>query len=112
MSRLRTARRVALEEAAVFSVVKPCTYVDPSYVDDLDVWHEALVTWPSLGVDRAAAIFTPDDDHHVGLMAGANAGPSWIGLCVSRGVCDVVLDGSFYPFPIEAQARTTLSCPW
>ena len=26
-----------------------------SYVDDPDVWHEALLTWPSLGVDRAAS---------------------------------------------------------
>ena len=33
------------------------------------MWHEALVTWPSLGVDRAAAVLTPDDGHHVELMA-------------------------------------------
>ena len=62
MARLRTARRVAEEEAAFFSDLKLVTYVALSYMDDPDVWHEALVTWPSLGVDRAAAILTPDDD--------------------------------------------------
>ena len=52
-------RRVALEEVAFFSDLKPGTYVALRYVDDPDVWHEALVTSPSLGVDRAAAILTP-----------------------------------------------------
>ena len=47
------------------------------WLGDPDVWHVALVTWPSLGVDQAAAILTSDDDHYV---AGANAGPLWIGL--------------------------------
>ena len=97
-SRLRTARGVAVEEAAFFSVLKPGTHVALSYVDDPDVWHEALVTWPSLGADRAAAILTPDGDHHVELTAGANAGPLWIGLCDSGGDCDIVRDGSFYRF--------------
>ena len=52
---------------------KPGSYVALSYLNDPYVWHEALVTWPSLGVDRAASILTPDDDHYVELMAGANA---------------------------------------
>ena len=69
VSRLRTARGVAVEEAAFFSVLKPGAYVALSDVDDPDVWHEALATWASLGVDRAAP-----DDHQVELMAGANAG--------------------------------------
>ena len=54
--------------------------------------------WSSLGVDRAAAILTPDGDHNVELMAGANEGPLWIGLCDSGGDCDVVPEGSFYRF--------------
>ena len=84
---------------AFFSVLKPGTYVAlMSYVDDPDVWHEALVTWPSLGVDRAAAILTPDDDHFVEHMAGANAGPLWVGLCDSGGYCDIVLEVSFCRF--------------
>ena len=62
---------------------------------DLDAWHEA-VTWPSLGVDGAAAILPPSDDHHVELVAGGNAGPLWIGICDSRDDCDIVLEGSFY----------------
>ena len=62
------------------------------------MWHEALVTWPSLGVDRAASILTPDDDHYVELLAGANAKQLWIGLCDSGGDCDIVPDGSFYRF--------------
>ena len=98
VSRLRTARRVAVEEAAFFSVLKLGTYVALSYVDDPDMWHEALATWPSLGVDRAAAILTPDNDHNVELMAGANAGPLWIGLYDSRGDCDIVPEGSFFRF--------------
>ena len=57
--RLRTPRGVAVEEAAFFSVLKLGTYVALRYVEDLDVWHEALVTWPSVSVDRAAAILTP-----------------------------------------------------
>ena len=69
VARLRTARGVAVEVVAFFNVLKPGTYVALSYVDDLDAWREAL------GVDRAAAILTPDDDHFVELMAGANAGP-------------------------------------
>ena len=73
VSRLRTARGVAVEEAAFFSVLKPGAYVALSYADDPDVRHEALVTWPSLGVDRAASVLTPDGDHSVELMAGANA---------------------------------------
>ena len=59
VSRLRTARGVSVEEAAFFSILKPGTYVALSYVDDPVVRHEALVTWPSLGVDRAIAILTP-----------------------------------------------------
>ena len=51
--------KVALEKVAFFSDLKPGTYVALRYVDDPDVWHEALVTSPSLGVDRAAAILTP-----------------------------------------------------
>ena len=58
-----------MEEAACCSVLKPGTSVALSYVDD-PVWHEALVTWPSLGVDCAAAILISDDDHHVELVAG------------------------------------------
>ena len=85
---LRTARGAAVEEAAFLS-----------FADDPGVSHEALVTWSSLGVDRACAILTPDDDdHHVELMAGTNAGPLWIGVCDSVGVSDVVLDGSFCRF--------------
>ena len=38
------------------------------WLGDPDVWHVALVTWPSLGVDQAAAILTPDDDHYVELF--------------------------------------------
>ena len=56
-----------------FGVFKPGSYVALSSLNDPYVWHEALVTWPSLGVDRAASILTPDDDHYVELMAGANA---------------------------------------
>ena len=67
------------------------------------MWHEALVTWPSLGVDGAAAILTPDDDHHVELVAVANAGPLWIGLCDSGVDCDIVPDGSFYRFRPRSQ---------
>ena len=37
----------------------------------------AFVTWPSLGVDRAAAI-TPEDDNYVELKAGADGGPLWM----------------------------------
>ena len=55
------------------------------YVDDPDVWHEALVAWQSVGVDMAAAILTPDDDHKNELMAGATARPVWIGVCDARG---------------------------
>ena len=55
VSRLRTAREVAVEEAAFSIVLKPGTYDALSHVDDRDVWHEALATWPSLGIDRAAA---------------------------------------------------------
>ena len=95
---MRTAPGVAVEEAAFFSVLKPGSYVALSYLNDPDVWHEALVTWPSPGVDRAASILTPDDDHPVELMAGANAGPLWIGLCDSGGNCDIVPDDSFYRF--------------
>ena len=75
---MRTARAVAVEEAAFFTVLKPGTCVALSYVSDPDVWRVAHVTWPSLGVDRAASILAPDDDHHVGLMAGANAGLLWM----------------------------------
>ena len=85
--RLRTARGVAEEEVAFFIDLNAVTHVALSYVDDLDVWHEALVTWPSLGVDRAAAILTPDEDHHVELMAGASAGPLWIGVRDSGAAC-------------------------
>ena len=67
MARLRTSRWVAVEEAAFLSDLKLCTYVALSYVDSPDVWHEALVTWPSLGVDRAAPFLTPNDDHCVEL---------------------------------------------
>ena len=56
--RLSAARDVAVEEVAFFSDLKPGTYVALSITDDPDVSHEALVTWPSLGVDRAAAILT------------------------------------------------------
>ena len=56
VSWLRTARGVAVEEVAFFSVLKPGTFVALSYADDPDVWHEALVTRPSLCVDRAASI--------------------------------------------------------
>ena len=54
MARLRTARGVAVEEAVFFSDSSESR----SCVD-------VLVAWPSLGVDRAAAYLTPDDDHHV-----------------------------------------------
>ena len=37
VSRLRTARGVAVEEAAFFSVLKPGTHVALSYVDDPDL---------------------------------------------------------------------------
>ena len=73
--RLRTARGVVVEEAAFFRVLKPGTCVALSHADDPDVWHEALITWPFLGVDRAAAILTPDDDH-----------------CVELGECGTLLD--------------------
>ena len=79
MARLRTARGVAVEGAAFFSDSKLATYVALSCVDDPDVW-QARVTWPFPDVDRAAAILTPDDDHCVEIMAGASAGPLWIGL--------------------------------
>ena len=58
VSLLRTARGVAVEEAAFFSVLKLGTYVALGYADDPDVWHEALRAWSSLCVDRAAAILT------------------------------------------------------
>ena len=54
---------VVVEEAAFFSDLKPGTLVALSYVDDPDVRHEAFVTWPCLGVDRDAAILSPDDDY-------------------------------------------------
>ena len=56
------------------------------------MWYEPLVTWPSLGVDRAASILTPNDDHK------ANAKQLCRGLCDSGSDCDIVPDGSFYRF--------------
>ena len=69
------------------------------------VWQEAPVKWPSLGVDRAAAIPT----QNVELVAGANAGPLWIGICGVRGICDIVLEGSFYRFRDPAEIRSQAS---
>ena len=43
------------------------------------------VTWLSLGADRV----TTDDDHYVGLMAGASVGPLSRGCCDSNDVCDI-----------------------
>ena len=49
-------------------------------MDNPDFWHEVVsVTWLSLGADRVVAVFTPHDDHCVGLMAGASVGPLWRG---------------------------------
>ena len=56
------------------------------------------VTWPSLDVDRAAAILTPEDDHCEELMTGASAGPLWTGVCDARGTRDTVFEGSFHRF--------------
>ena len=68
-----------MEEAAFFSVLKSGKYVVPSYVGDPDVWHEALVTWhPSVSIVPLRCL-PPEYDHFVELMAGANAGPLWIG---------------------------------
>ena len=50
-------------------------------------------------------------NHNVELVAGANAGPLWIGLCDSGGDCDVVPEGSLLSIPMEAQERRTLSYP-
>ena len=46
-----------MEAAAFLSVLKAGTYVALSYVDDPDVWHDALITWPSLG--RRLCWFNP-----------------------------------------------------
>ena len=63
-------------------------------MDNPDFWYEVSVTWFSRGADRVISDFTPDDDHCVGLMAGASAGPLWRGACGSNDVCDVVPNGS------------------
>ena len=94
----QTTRGVAVEEVAFISDLKLGTYVALSYMDDPDVWHEALVTWPSLGFDRADAILTPDDDHFQLAHGWSECGASWIGICDSDGACDIVPHGSFCRF--------------
>ena len=64
--------------ASISSEQFPCGTILKQF-DDPDVWHEALVSWAPLGVDRASSILTPDDDHYVELTADASAGPLWIG---------------------------------
>ena len=67
-------------------------------MDNPDFWHKVSVTWPFLGADRVVLVLTPGDDQHVGLMAGASAGPLWRGVCGSNDVCDVVPNGSAHSF--------------
>ena len=93
-----TACRVVVEEVAFFSDSKPGTYLALDHMDNPDVWHEVLDTWTSLGDDRVVPFLTPDNDHNVGLMAGASAAPLWIGGCDTNGVCDVVPNGSPHRF--------------
>ena len=70
-----TACGVAVEEVAFFSDSKPGACVALGYMKNPDAWHEVLVTWSSLGADHVVSVLTRDDDHYVGLMAGASAGP-------------------------------------
>ena len=104
VARQRTARGAGVGELALFSELKPGTQATPSHADDPDVWHEALVTWSFLGVDRAAAILIPDGDHFFELMDGACRGPLWVGVCDSEGACDNVLGGGF--FRIRSRRRS------
>ena len=48
---------------------------------------------------------SPDDDHCVGLMVGASAGPLWREGCGSNDVCDVVPNGSAHRFGARAKGR-------
>ena len=66
--------------------------------DLVHTWLCVTFTWPSFGVDRAAAILTPDDGHHVEPMAGANVGSCGQESMTLFGTCGVVPDGSFYRF--------------
>ena len=87
-----TACGVAVEEVA-FSDSRLGRYVASGYMDIPDVGYEILVTWLTVGDDRVVSRLTPDGDHYVGLMAGASAGPLWVGGCDSNDVCDVVPNG-------------------
>ena len=68
------------------------------YLDNPDVWCEFSVTWSSPDDDQVVSFLTPDDDHYVVLMAGANAGPLWTGGCDTNDVSDVVSNGSPHRF--------------
>ena len=98
VARLTAACGVAVEEVAFFNDSEPGTYLSFGCMDNPEFWHEVSVTWLSLGADRVVAVFTPDGDHFVGLMAGASAGLVWRGVCDSNDVCDVVPNGRVHPF--------------
>ena len=98
VARLMTARRVPVEEVAFFNDSKLGTYLAFGRMDNSGFLYEFSVTWSSLDADRIVSVFTPDCDHHVGLMGGASAGPLVRGGCDSNDVSDVVPNGCAHQF--------------
>ena len=78
--RLMTACGVIEQEVAFFSDSEPGTYLAFGRMDNPDFWYEVSVTRFSPGADWIVSVVTPDDDHYVGLMVGASAGPLWRGV--------------------------------
>ena len=64
---------VAVEEVAFFSDSKPGVYLAVGDMHNPDVWHEARVTWSSLG------------DDHFSLLAMTMMWVSWLER--ARGPC-------------------------
>ena len=110
VARLMTARRVAVEEVAFFDDSKLGTYLAFGRMDNPGFWYEFSVTWSLLDADRIVSVFTPDDDHHVGLMGGASVGPLERGGCDSNDVSDVVPTGSAHRFASMAKGDRSPSC--
>ena len=90
--------RVAVEEVAFFNDSEPGTHLAFGRMDNPDFWYEVSVIWSFLGADWVVSVFTSDDGHYAGRMAGASAGPLCRGVCGSNNVCDVVPNGSAHRF--------------